>query len=444
MISLPKTQEEIKSEILNLIDEYFKNKPEEKFIPGKTRIGYNKSSIASAEIRSALNPLLDTWIPEGKNTFNFEDEFAKFNNVKDSVVTVSGSAALLLSFAALKEKSLQNPLKEGDEVLTTALAFPTTINAIILNALKPYFIDVDETYNMDLNLLESVLNNNNTKIRAILVTHHLGNPCNMQRLMEIAKKYNLYVVEDACDAHGAEYNGKKAGSFGDLGCFSFYGAHAMTMGEGGAVISNNEEYLSIIRSLKTCGVACSCKSCAVKLAPNTKCTKRWRNNIDGLEIKDGRTIYPFLGYKLKTIDVQSAIGLEQLKRLPEFIRKRKENFDWIVKRLGKFNQYLMLTKETENSYPSWFAIPISVKPNAKFDRDKLVSFLEEHNIETRPLLGGNLLKHPAYKGMKFNSTKLDMTDYFHSSGFYIGCHPFLTQEMKDYIISVFEDFFKKV
>lgn len=430
------------SEIHRYIKKYFDDKKQEKFIPGKTKIHYSGPIFDYEEVNAVLDSLLGGWLAEGKKTMDFEREFAKLIGVKECVVVNSGSSALLLAFLTLMHSSLENPIKKGDEVITTSLTFPTTLNAIILNNLVPVFVDVDrETYNIKPELIEEVISD---KTKAILVTHHLGNPGDMDKIMDIAKKHNLYVIEDCCDAHGAEYKGKKLGSFGDLSCFSFYCAHAMTMGEGGAVLTNNSQYRPILLSLKTCGRACVCPVCTLILDPNFKCKLRWESNVEGFEGFDKRTLYTDIGYKFKILDLQSAFGLEQLKKLLGFIEARQKNFDFIVKNLSKYNSYLQLPFAAEGSKPSWFSLPITIKENAPFTRKELTEWLEKRNIETRPLLGGNLIKQPAYKGMEFRSMKLENTDYFHDNSFYIGCYPGITKEMLDFVVKSFDEFFESI
>jgi CDP-6-deoxy-D-xylo-4-hexulose-3-dehydrase len=254
----------------------------------------------------------------------------------------------------------------------------------------------------------------------------------------------LFVIEDCCDAHGSLYNKKKVGSFGDMGCFSFYAAHAMTMGEGGAITINDLLYGPILRSLKTCGRACACRVCRVTLDPNYNCPLRTDSKIEGFENFDKRALYINIGYKLKILDLQSAFGIEQLKKLPFFIRRRTENFEYITKALKKWENYLILPKATPNSSPDWFSIPLTVSRDAPFKKDSLVNWLEKHNIETRPLLGGNIIKHPAYKNIKYRATNLKSTNFFHESSFYIGCYPGLTEQMLKYIIQTFDEFFKNL
>jgi CDP-6-deoxy-D-xylo-4-hexulose-3-dehydrase len=415
----------------------------EKFIPGKSKIHYSSPIFDEKEVNAVITNLTSSnWLAEGKATLEFEKLFSELIGGKDTIVTNSGSSALLLIFACLMTEEIDNPLKEGDEVITSALTFPTTINSIILNRLKPVFVDIEpDTYNVNPDEIEKIISE---KTKAILVTHHLGNPCDMNRIMNIAKRHNLYVVEDCCDAHNAIFGNKKVGSFGCMSAFSFYGAHAMTMGEGGAIVANDFKFAPILRSLKTCGRACTCSFCRVSVNPDFQCPQRFESEYKDFENFDKRTLYPYIGYKLKILDLQCAFGIEQLKRLSYFVEKRQENFNSLTRGLKKFEKYLILPRVLEESKASWFALPITLKSDCKFEREDLVNFLEKNNIETRPLLGGNLMKQPAYKNLHFKSSSLVNTDYCHENSFYIGCYPGIKREMIDFVLKVFEDFFRNL
>lgn len=435
--------QEIRERLNRVIQDFFrKKKSETKFIPGKMKVQYSGPVFDEREVFAVMDTLLDGWLAEGKKVREFERSFAEFVDTKECVVASSGSSALLLSFATLINHALEKPLKKGDEVITVALAFPSTINAIILNGLVPVFVDVEfDTYNMNPALIEKMITK---RTKAILVLHHLGNPCEMDRIMEIAEMFDLRVVEDCCDAHGSLFQGKHVGSFGDMGCFSFYAAHAMTMGEGGAIVTNNPAYEPILRSLKTNGRACVCSLCKVTVNPNYKCPYRWVKSRTEIEIFDKRTLYLNIGYKSRIMDIQAAFGLEQLKKLPLFIEQRQRNFEYIMKALKSYEQYLILPKATKNSDPCWFAIPLAIRKKAPFTRRKLLKWLESHNVETRPLLGGNLLRHPAYRVFKFKTTKLPNTDFFHTNSFYVGCYPGIDEQRREYLISVFDQFFNDI
>lgn len=422
---------------------YDQRKKTDSFIARKSKVHYSSPLFDEREVNAAISSLTaSNWLAEGKSALEFEKLFSEFIGGKEAIVVNSGSSALLLIFASLMVKDIVNPLKEGDEVITGALTFPTTLNSIILNRLKPVFVDVElETYNMDPEQIEKAISE---KTKAILVTHHLGNPCDMDRIMEIAKKHNLYVIEDCCDAHGAMFGDKKVGSFGVMSAFSFYGAHAMTMGEGGAIVVNDSKFAPILRSLKTCGRACTCAFCKVSIDPNFQCPQRFSSNVENFENFDKRTLYPYIGYKFKILDLQCAFGIEQLKKISFFVEKRQENFDLLIRGLKKFERYLILPKTLKEGRASWFSVPLTLKPNCSFKREALVNYLEKNNIETRPLLGGNLAKQPAYRDTEFRSLKLDNTDYCHNNSFYVGCYPGINQEMINFMLSIFEEFFRSV
>ncbi|MBS3059643.1 MAG: DegT/DnrJ/EryC1/StrS family aminotransferase [Candidatus Diapherotrites archaeon] len=410
------TEPEI-GELHSLIERIAKKKlPAEKFVPGKTTVNYAAPLFGAEEINAVVDSLFTGWLAEGKRSEERrEKEFAKYVGCRDSIVTNSGSSALLLAFAALKSPRIENNLKEGDEVITSALTFPTSLNSVILNSLNPVLVDVERhSYNMNPKTVEEMITR---KTRALLVLHHLGNPCRMDELTRIAKEHNLFLVEDCCDAHGASFNGKRVGSFGDAGCFSFYAAHAFTMGEGGSITLNNEKLYPLIYSLKTCG-------------------------LDENAFKDPskRTLYTSIGYKMRIIELQAAMGLQQLKKLPGFVEKRRQNFSKIVKGLKKFSDFLEFPTEEKGAKAAWFSVPITIKENAPFSRTELIDFLRNARIETRLLLGGNVLKQPAYAGFKIRSSSLPVTDFFHSQSFYVGCHPGMTDEMIDYVVEKFEGF----
>ncbi|MGD8505204.1 MAG: lipopolysaccharide biosynthesis protein RfbH [Candidatus Bathyarchaeota archaeon] len=435
--------QEIKERLDKTIQEFFrKKKSETRFVPGKTKVQYSGPVFDEREVQAIIDTLLEGWLAEGRKAREFERAFAEFVDAKECVVTNSGSSALMLSFATLTNKTLKKPFKKGDEVITVALTFPSTINAIILNGLRPVFVDVEfDTYNMNPALIEKMTTK---RTRAILVLHHLGNPCEMDRIMEIAKMFDLRVVEDCCDAHGSVFQEKHVGSFGDMGCFSFYAAHTMTMGEGGAIVTNNPAYEPILRSLKTNGRACACSVCKVAVNPNYQCPYRWVQSETETEIYDKRTLFLNIGYKSRIMDLQAAFGLEQLKKMPLFMKQRRRNFEHMVKGLRSYEQYLVLPKATRGSDPIWFAIPLTIRNKAPFTRRELVEWLENHNVETRLLLGGNLLRHPAYKSFRFKTTDLPNTNFFHTNSFYIGCYPGIDEERREYLISVFDRFFKKL
>ncbi|MEK6935112.1 MAG: aminotransferase class V-fold PLP-dependent enzyme [Nanoarchaeota archaeon] len=424
--------DKIKQEIYNNVAKFLKlQKKQDVFIPKQRKISYCEPIYDEKELNAAIDVLLSGWLPEGKNTEQFEKEWSNYNNIPETVLVNSGSSALLLALSTLKNKFIKNHLNEGDEVITSALTFSTNLSSIVLNNLTSVFVDVDENYNLNPDLIENMISE---KTKAILVTHHLGNPAQMNKIMEIAKKHNLFVIEDCCGAHGAIYNGKKVGTIGDLGCFSFHGAHAIFMGEGGAITMKDASFAPTIRSLKTCGVYD---------IRNQNKDPAWEEELSKLPDYDERTVTMNPGYKLRVLDLQPAIGLQQLPRLDQFIKKRQENVNFYNENLKKYEKFLTLPKATNNSSPSWFSYPITIKKYTPFKREALIKHLNEHNIETRPLLGGNLIKHPAFLNIKHRSSELPNTEFFSKNSFYIGCWPGLTREMRDFVVSTFDSFLQK-
>jgi len=431
-------EEQIREQIKNLITQLYSQR-EKKFIPGESKVHYSSGYIDDKEVNSMMESIFNGWLAEGKKTDEFEKEFAKYITSEDCVVSNSGSSSLHLAFSTLMSDMIKNPLKKGDEVITTALTFPTSLNSIIHNNLEPVLVDVDlKTGAMDPKKVEEVIN---PKTRALLVLHHLGNPCDMDKIMEIAKNHDLFVIEDCCDAHGATYKGKKVGSFGDMGCFSFYCAHQMTMGEGGATTTKNRNYSFIIRSLKATGKACYCAYNETNI--NGACRNRFNYMIDGVP-HDHRFVYRTTGYKMRILDLQAAMGLEQLKKLPSFVEKRRENYDFFNMQLKKYDKYFDIIQPTPNSDPSWFCIPIIMKKDIPFKKNELTKFLEEHKIETRPFLGGNLLKQPAYKNYNFKSSSLENTNYIDENSFFFGCYQGIDEEIREFVVSVFDKFFRSL
>ncbi len=423
---------------INILIEKYVNTENKTFIPGKTRIQFAGPVYGSEEIQASLKSLLSGWFTSGKNVLEFEKKFAKEMGAKYCESVNSGSSALLLAFNSLKNKRLENPLKDGDEIITGAVTHPATINSILLNNLKPVLVDVTiPEYNLDVNLIEKAITK---KTRGILPMHFLGNPCNMDKIMKIAKKYNLYVIEDACDAYGSLYNNRKVGSFGDLGTMSFYTAHVITLFEGGAITFNNVKYQHILRSLKAWGRLCTCDRCEINFGE--KCPIRFEVADKKFKDYDRRYMFDNVGYNLKLVEVQAAFGLEQLKRLKGFIKKRNDNFNFIVNHLKRYEDYLILPKATEKSKPVWFAVPLSIKKNSEFKRKDLIEWLEKHNIETRPFFAGFIPEQPAYRDKNIKVVgDCKNTRFTKDNSFFIGCYPGIDKEMLKYVVSVFDKFF---
>jgi len=433
-------EEKIKKEIFDKVKELYKlKKSKEKFIPGETYINYAGRVFDEKEITSLVDSSLDFWLTAGRYAKQFEEDLAKFLGVKYCILVNSGSSANLLSLSALTSPDLEDKrLKPGDEVITTACGFPTTLNPIIQNNLIPIFIDVDiGTYNIQVDKIEKAISE---RTKAIFVGHTLGNPINLNKIMRIVKKYNLWFIEDNCDALGSKYDGKYTGTFGDISTCSFYPAHHITMGEGGAVLTNDPMLRKIILSFRDWGRDCWCEP-----GHDNTCRKRFSWQLGELPFGyDHKYIYSHIGYNLKVTDMQAAVGVEQLKKLPKFIKVRRDNFNFLYNKLKKYKGYLILPEPTENSEPSWFGFPILVRENAPFTRDEIVRYLEKNKIATRMLFGGNLTRQPAYKGIKYKVIEsLKNTDLVMNNLFWIGVYPGLTDEKLDYVIKVINKFIKE-
>lgn len=389
------------------------------------------------EMVNLVDSSLDFWLTTGRYAGEFEIEFAKYMQKKYCLLTTSGSSANLLALTALTSPILgERRLKKGDEVITVAAGFPTTVNPIIQNGLIPVFVDVEiGTYNIKVEELEKALSD---KTRAIMIAHTLGNPFNLEVVMTFAKKNKLFVIEDCCDAVGSLYNGKMVGTFGDIATVSFYPAHHITMGEGGAVLTDNPYLERAIKSFRDWGRDCYCEP-----GSNDTCKRRFIGQYGTLpKGYDHKYVYSHIGYNLKITDMQAAIGLAQLKKLPGFVNKRKENFKKLYDGLKKYEEYLILPYATENSEPSWFAFPITVKANNKFTKNDIVAYLEENKILTRQLFAGNITRQPAYEEIEYRIVgELSNTDYIMNNTFFIGVYPGMDNVKMRYIIDVFTKFF---
>lgn len=426
--------------ILDLSKKYFsENINNKKIIPGKDYIPASGKVLDENDMINLIDASLDMWLTAGRYADEFEKRFEQILNIKHCALVNSGSSANLVAFTALTSYKLGDKrLKEGDEVITVAAGFPTTISPIIQNGMIPVFIDVDlETYDYKVEDIESAIS---SKTKAIFMAHTLGNPFDLNKVMELAKKHNLWVIEDSCDALGAKYNGKYTGTVGHIGTFSFYPAHHITMGEGGAVVTNDSTLNNIIRSIRDWGRDCICPP-----GKDNICKNRFTQKHGELPIGyDHKYVYSHFGYNLKVTDMQAAIGLSQLNKLPDFIIKRNENFNKLYEKLEALNDYLILPKKTENSEPSWFGFPITIKLNEKYNRNDLIKFLEDNKIGTRLLFAGNILKQPIFtqNDYKYKSLgNLDNTNIIMERTFWIGVWPGITDECINYIVDKFNEFF---
>jgi CDP-6-deoxy-D-xylo-4-hexulose-3-dehydrase len=430
----------ILSEILERVREiYYLRQKNKTFEKGKSKVHYAGRVFDEDEMVAATESTLEFWLTLGKHAEAFENEFANFLGTKHTLVVNSGSSANLIAVSVLCSPYVKNHMKPGDEVITPALAFPTTLAPIIQNGLIPVFVDVEEdTYNIDPDALEKAVSE---KTRAVIFAHTLGNPADMDKIMKTVRKHNLFLIEDNCDALDSRYDNKITGSFGDISTYSFYAAHHITMGEGGAVATDNLEIYRNALSIRDWGRACWCRTGENK--PFGACGKRFEFQFEGLpEGFDHKYTYTNIGYNLKPIDIQCAIGREQLKKLPDFTRRRKENFAKLYQIFKKYEDYFILPRAYEKSDPSWFAIPITVKENSPFKRNDFVKYLEGKNIETRMLFGGNILKHPGYKNIqKRIAGSLENSDRVMYNSFFLGVFPGLTDEMIAYVGECIDKFF---
>lgn len=434
---------DLRQEILEKVKEFYLSEHKaknEEFTPGKDTITFAGRVYDEDELVSLVDSALDFWLTEGRYIDVFEKEICEFTEMKNASLTTSGSSANLLALSSLTSKSLGDKrLKKGDEVIGVAAGFPTTVNPIIQNGLVPVFVDVElGTYNINADLLEKALSE---KTRAIMIAHTLGNPFDLKKVSDFAKKHDLYLIEDCCDALGSKYDNNLVGTFGDLATVSFYPAHHITMGEGGVVLTNDMKIHRSVRSFRDWGRDCYCKG-----GRDNTCTMRFNRQFGTLPFGyDHKYVYSNIGYNLKITEMQAAIGVAQLKKLPGFIDARKENFKKLYKGLEQFKDYLILPRSTDNSDPSWFAFPMSLKEeNCKFTRRDLTTYLEENKIRTRLLFAGNITRQPAYEDVNYRvATELTNTDYVMNNTFFIGVYPGLTDEKIDYVIKVFEEFFYK-
>ena len=431
-------QDEIRKKIASLVDEYAKLKySSQPFNPGETVIPPSGKVLDAAELKSMVEASLDGWLTTGRFNDAFEKKLREFLGVKFLITTNSGSSANLLAFSALTSPKLkERAIKPGDEVIGVAAGFPTTVNPILQFGAVPVFVDVDiATHNIDITKIEAAIS---PKTKAIMLAHSLGNPFNLKVILEICKKNNLWLIEDNCDSLGSRYNGQLTGTFGDIGTLSFYPAHHITMGEGGAVFTNNADLKMIIESFRDWGRDCYCQP-----GKDNTCGKRFCWKLGDLpEGYDHKYTYAHAGYNLKITDMQAACGLAQMDKLEGFIQARKDNFKYLYDRLRSCEDFLILPEATPNSDPSWFGFLMTIKPEANIRRVDLLSYLDQEKIGTRLLFAGNLTRQPYMKGRNYRvSGDLNNTDIVMNDSFWIGVYPGLTQEMLDFSIKKIESFF---
>jgi len=428
---------EIREQIRGLVAEFYDAEYTGKvFTEGKSPVPVSGRVFDAEDIQSLVEASLDFWLTTGRFANQFEKEFAAYFGVRSASLVNSGSSANLVAFSALTSSKLgSRRLKPGDEVITVAAGFPTTVNPIIQNRCIPVFIDVTlPTFEVDVTQLEAALS---PKTKAVMIAHTLGNPYDLDAVSAFCKKHKLWLVEDCCDAVGALYKGRKVGTFGDIATVSFYPAHHITMGEGGAVMTDNPTLKTLIESFRDWGRDCWCEP-----GKDNTCGKRFDWELGDLPCGyDHKYTYSHIGYNLKLTDMQAAIGVSQLKKLPRFIAARRKNFDYLYSGLKQFEDVLMLPEWIPGSEPSWFGFPLAVKPDAPFTRDQLTRHLDEAKIGTRLLFGGNLVRQPAYEDIEKRVVgDLVNTDFVMRQVFWVGLYPGLTEPMLDYTIRVISEF----
>jgi CDP-6-deoxy-D-xylo-4-hexulose-3-dehydrase len=429
--------DQIRLQISTLVNEYAELKfMPSIFVPGTTDVPPSGKLIGVEELRLMVESSLDGWLTAGRFNEEFEQKLAKFLGVKHLITVNSGSSANLVAFNTLTSPKLgDRAIRPGDEVIGVAAGFPTTVNPILQFGAVPVFVDVElGTYNIDVGQIEAAIS---PKTKAIMLAHTLGNPYNLDVVTSLCKKYDLWLIEDCCDALGATYNGRMVGSFGDIGTLSFYPAHHITMGEGGAVFTNNSQLRQIAESFRDWGRDCFCPP-----GKDNTCGRRFCWKLGSLpEGYDHKYTYSHLGYNLKITDMQAACGLAQLAKADFFIQRRQEHFNYLKNRLADCEEFIILPEATAGSVPSWFGFPMTLRDTSPTSRGDLISYLDQHKIGTRLLFAGNLTRQPYMIGRNFRiSGELTNTDVVMRNTFWIGVQPALSEEMLDYAASRIESF----
>ena len=432
------SKEQLRKQIATLVEQYAELEYSKKeFVGGETVVPPAGKVLGAPELKMMVEASLDGWLTTGRFNDEFEKRLAEYLGVPHALTTTSGSSANLLALTVLTSPKLgERRLRKGDEVITVAAGFPTTVNPIIQNGLVPVFVDVDiPTYNINASLVENAISD---KTKAIMIAHTLGNTFDLTEISRIAKKYNLRLVEDCCDALGSTYNGQMVGTFGDISSLSFYPAHHITMGEGGAVFTRDKELRKIAESFRDWGRDCSCPP-----GHDNRCGKRFSQQFGQLPYGyDHKYVYSHLGYNLKITDMQAACGLAQLDRLGDFTTQRKANFTHLKNGLKSCEEFLILPEATEKSDPSWFGFPITLRPEAKVSRVELLEYLDSFKIGVRLLFAGNLTLQPYFADVEYRVVgDLTNTNMIMNNTFWFGVYPGLTKEMLDFVISKIEVFF---
>jgi CDP-6-deoxy-D-xylo-4-hexulose-3-dehydrase len=430
---------DIKKEILNLVDQFAVDKFSQKdFIPGVTPVPVSGKVLYAEELKYMVEASLDGWLTTGRFNKEFEEKIATFIGAKLAITVNSGSSAHLVAFMTLTSPKLkERAIVPGDEVISVAAGFPTTINPIIQFGAIPVFIDIDiPTYNIKVEEIESAISK---RTKAIMIAHTLGNPFDIKKIREICDKHNLWLIQDNCDALGAKFDGKPLGFYGDIGTISFYPAHHITMGEGGLVYTNSIKLKKIAESFRDWGRDCYCET-----GKDNTCNKRFNWQLGNLpKGYDHKYTYTHMGYNFKITDMQAACGLAQLKKIDGFIKKRLDNFNYLYQLFSKLSDYFILPEKTKNSEPSWFGFLLTIKEN-KINRNELLKFLDEKKIGTRLLFSGNVTKQPYMLDKKYIVHKdLTSTDKVMNDSFWLGVYPGLEKKHLDYIYSSVQEFIKK-
>lgn len=428
---------QLRRQILDLAAQYFsESSPAREFIPGVTPVPVSGKVIDGADVSAVVDSALDAWFTTGRCAEVFERNLARFVGVRSACFVNSGSSANLLALSALTSPKLgDRRLMPGDEVITVAAGFPTTVNPIFQNRLVPVFVDVAiPTYEIDVSQLEAA---RSQRTKAVFLAHTLGNTFDLDAVCAFTRKHNLWLIEDCCDALGSTYRGRNVGTFGDIATISFYPAHHITTGEGGAVLTDKPNLQTLIESFRDWGRDCWCEP-----GKDNTCGKRFEWQLGSLPFGyDHKYTYSHIGYNLKATDMQAALGASQLTKLPTFIARRKENFCHLSRVLADLQAYLVLPQATTQSDPSWFGFPIGVREDAPFRREDLVRSLESGKIGTRQLFGGNLVRQPAYQDADYRvSGSLRNTDFVMNNVFWVGVYPGLTPPMLDYIGATVTEF----
>ncbi len=431
---------QLRQQLLELSSQYFAEAfPTSEFRPGESPVPVSGKVIDADDLRSVLDAALDCWFTTGRFADDFERKLARFVGVRSAALVNSGSSANLIALSALTSPKLgDRRLKPGDEVITLAAGFPTTVNPIFQNRLVPVFLDVTiPTYEIDTTQLEAALSE---KTKAVMIAHTLGNAFDLDAVTAFTQKHNLWLVEDCCDALGTKWKGRNVGTFGDIATISFYPAHHITMGEGGAVLTDKPNLKVLIESFRDWGRDCWC-------APGKEntCGKRFDWQLGELPCGyDHKYTYSHIGYNLKATDMQAALGTSQIEKLPHFIERRKENFQYLRTLLQPFEEYLILPEPTPGSDPSWFGFLLGVREDAPFRRDDLTGALESRRIATRLLFGGNLTRQPAYAVCQYRVVgDLRNTDFVMNNVFWIGVYPGLTRPMLDFVGETVSEFVER-